>query len=110
MNKADMYSGQPLTSSIGFIANSGPSSLLPGNISGAKSSDSIPPAGTPNYFVSQSMDSFSWEVRKFTPAIRRRFAAPAELSAPVKVGQTPFDSPNDVPQPNASGVQSMGSV
>ena len=110
MNKADLYSGQPLTSSIGFIANSGsPSSLLPANVSGAKSSASTPPAGTPNYFVSQSMDSFSWEVRKFTPGNSPKICgAGGTLSAPVKVGQTPFDSPNDVPQPNASGVQSIG--
>jgi hypothetical protein len=110
MNKADMYSGQPLTSSIGFIANNGsPSSLLPSNLSGAKSSDSVPPAGTPNYMVSQSMDSFSWEVRKFTPGTSPKICgAGGTLSAPVKVGQAAFDPPNDVPQPNASGVQSIG--
>jgi hypothetical protein len=42
INKADLESGQPLTSSVGFIANSGsPFSLLPANISGAKNSDSL---------------------------------------------------------------------
>jgi hypothetical protein len=110
INKADMYSGQPLTSSIGFIPNGGsPSSLLPSNISGAKSSDALPPAGTPNYFVSQSMDSFSWEVRKFTPGKSPKICgAGGTLSAPVKIPQTPFDSPNDVTQPNANALQSVG--
>jgi hypothetical protein len=110
INKADMESGQPLTSSVGFISNSGsPFSLLPSNISGAKSSNSLPPAGTPNYFVSQSMDSFSWEVRRFTPGNSPKICgAGGTLSAPVRVAQTAFDSPDDVAQPNAPGLQSLG--
>src|SRR6185436_6177608 len=30
------------------------------------------------------------------------------LSAPVKVGQTPFDAPNEIAQPNATALQSVG--
>ena len=111
LNKADLESGQPLTSSIGFIANGGsPFSLLPSNISGARNTDSLPVANTPNYYVSQSMESFSWEVRKFTPGKSPKVCgAGGTLSAPVRVAQTVFDSPDDIPQPNTNSLlQSLG--
>jgi hypothetical protein len=95
---------------VGFISNSSsPFSLLPSNISGTANSDSLPAAGTPDYFVSQSMDTFSYEVRKFTPGTSPKICGGGgTLGPPIKVNETVFDSPDDVPQPNANALQSLG--
>jgi hypothetical protein len=103
-SKSAMMSGAALTASnsaLGFIANaSNPFTLIPSNISGAKgSATSLPPAGTPNYFVSQSQPLFAFEVRKFTPGAN--CGSGGTLGAATNVGQTPYGlSFGDVvPQP-----------
>src|ERR1043165_2621068 len=71
-NKSDMENGAPISAAMGFFndPNDPPFTLLPSNISGARDSASLPPPGTPNYFVSQSHTKFVFEVRKFTPGAR----------------------------------------
>ena len=103
-SKSAMMSGAALTASnsaLGFIANGfNPFTLIPSNISGAKGSvTSLPPAGTPNYFVSQSQPLFAFEVRKFTPGAN--CGSGGTLSVETNVSQTPYGLGfgNVVPQP-----------
>ncbi len=66
-NKSDMESGAVLRGAIGFIPTSTIFTMIPSNISGARGVGNVPPANTPNYFVSESTSIFAFEVRKFTP-------------------------------------------
>jgi len=108
-SKSDMYAGAPLTSSIGFIANTiDPFTLIPSNLLGT-SAASLPPAGTPNYFVSESQTAFSFEVRKFTAGAN--CGAGGTLGAVTNVSQTSYTTPaqNSVPQPNTTNkIDSLG--
>ena len=110
MNKSDMYNGQPLTSSIGFISDaSGGFTLIPSNISGAMAPESLPSAGTPNYFVSQARDTYSYDVRKFTPGTSPKICGGGgSMSAAVKVAQAVWDGPDEISQPNANPLGSVG--
>ena len=105
-SKSAMTSGAALNatnSAMGFLPTStatffGP---IPSNISGAKGSvTSLPPAGTPNYFVAESFSVFAFEVRKFTPGAN--CGAGGTLGALTNVAQASYDfnSLGDVvPQP-----------
>ncbi len=110
INKSDMYNGLPLTSSVGFINDpSGSYTLIPSNISGAKNSDSLPNPGTPNYLVSQARSSYTWEVRKFTPGTSPKICGGGgSLSGPINIAQQAWDNPDDVNQPNANPLGSVG--
>lgn len=86
-SRADMYAGLTLTSSIGFIANtSDPFSMVPSHL-GGQSGGSVP-AGTPNYFVSESQTAFAFEVRKFTAGAN--CGAGGTLGAATNVSQTTY--------------------
>jgi hypothetical protein len=102
LNKSDMESGAALRGAIGFVSNSSdPFTMIPSNISGATGAGSLPPAGTPNYYVSESQAAFSFEVRKFTPGAN--CAGGGTLSASTDVPQTSYSgSPSAVPQPNTA--------
>ncbi|MEP7042034.1 MAG: hypothetical protein ABI843_03165 [Dokdonella sp.] len=108
-SRADMYAGNPLTSSIGYIANSSdPFTMIPSNLLGT-SAASLPPAGTPNYFVSESQTAFAFEVRKFTAGAN--CGAGGTLGAATNVSQANYTSPsqNIVPQPGTSNkLDSLG--
>jgi len=106
-SKAAMESGVPLTganSSLGFTASSSVFSMFPSNISGAKGTANVPPAGTPNYFVSEALSTFAYEVRKFTPGAG--CGAGGTMGAATNVSQTSYTVPsgNEVPQPNVTNV------
>ena len=105
-NISDMESGAPLTGGIGFINNSSnPFTMIPSNLSGAKDSGSLPPAGTPNYFVSESQTAFSFEVRKFTPGTTPKICGGGgTLGSPANVTQTSYSGPADIPQPNTTNT------
>ncbi len=64
----DMYAGNPLTSSIGFLSSASGNefSLFPADLLGS-SAGSLPTAGTPEYFVAESQTAYDFNVRKFTP-------------------------------------------
>ena len=110
LNKSDMYNGLPLTSSMGFINDPNSSyTIIPSNISGAKSSDTLPASGTPNYFVAQARNSYTWEIRKFTPGTSPKMCGGGgSLSAPTNIAQTQWDGPDEISQPNANNVGSVG--
>jgi hypothetical protein len=63
---------------------------------------SLPPLGTPNYYVAESQTLFTFEVRKFTPGAN--CAGGGSLSAAVNVSQTSYNLTlgNVVPQPGTT--------
>jgi hypothetical protein len=99
-SRSDMYAGAALTSALGFISNSAdPFTMIPSTLLGT-STGSLPPAGTPNYFVSQSQGSYAFEVRKFTAGTN--CGGGGLLSAPTNVSETSYNVVEGavVPQPN----------
>ena len=108
-NKSDMEGGAAASAAVGFISN-GPFTMIPSNISGARDAASLPPPGTPNYFVAQSDTLFAYEVLRFTPGARCG-ATGASLGAPFNVSQSSYFPPNDsagspniVPQPSTTNL------
>jgi hypothetical protein len=98
-SRADMYAGRPLTAALGFIANTqDPSTMIPSTLLGT-SAGSQPPAGTPNYFVSQSLVSFELEVRKFTAG--PNCGGGGTLSDPVRVSQATYSPASGALVPQA---------
>ncbi len=91
-SKSDMYSGSDLTWSLGFLPY--PANLvftmIPGNLMGS-SQASMPPTGTPNYFVSESLTGYNFEVRKFTAGAN--CGAGGTLGDPTIVSQTSYYPP-----------------
>jgi len=66
----------------------------------------LPPAGTPNYLVSESAIAFGFEVRKFTAG--PNCGAGGTLSAPVSVAHPGYSVPaNPVTQPGTSNTLDM---
>jgi hypothetical protein len=110
-SRSDLESGAPLTWSLGFVNNaSDPFTMIPGNLLGS-SSESLPPAGTPNYFVSETAmipSPFTFEVRKFTAG--PNCGDGGTLSAPVSVSQDHYAIPNNtniVSQPGTANTLDM---
>jgi uncharacterized repeat protein (TIGR01451 family) len=66
-SRSDLYSGAPLTWSLGFLdsANNNIFTMIPSNLRGLAPA-SRPALGTPNFFVSESATGSAFEVRKFT--------------------------------------------
>jgi hypothetical protein len=71
--RSSLYAGATLdstNSSIGIVPFSnqtgGPFTMLPSNLLGT-STNSLPPAGRPNFYVSEALSGTAFEVRKFTP-------------------------------------------
>lgn len=99
-SRSDLYSGAALTWALGFINNAGgPFTMIPSNLLG-RSAASLPPPGTPNYFVSESTTLFTFEVRTFTAGAN--CGAGGSLSAHTDVSQASYDFTGGdiVPQPN----------
>ncbi|MFO1413374.1 MAG: VCBS repeat-containing protein [Burkholderiales bacterium] len=101
-SRSDMYSGVPLTSSIGFLPYPTNSvfGMLPSNNNGA-GANAVQP-GTPNYFVMENFATNGFEVRKFTAGTN--CGAGGSLGAPTTVSHTAItaQSGNIVPQPNTA--------
>lgn len=97
-NKADMESGATLRGALGFTVTQNIFTMIPSNISGAMGAASTPPAGTPNYFVSESTSTFALEVRKFTPGAN---CTGGSLGAATIITQATYGTSlgNVVPQP-----------
>jgi Big-like domain-containing protein/F5/8 type C domain-containing protein len=98
-SRADLYSGAPLTYSLGYLPpSSNAFTLVPSNNQG-KGTNAVQP-GTPNYFVSESSTLFAYEVRKFTAGTN--CGAGGTLSAATNVSQATytFQQGAIVPQPN----------
>jgi Bacterial Ig-like domain (group 3) len=100
-SRADLYSGAPLTYSLGYLPpSSNAFTLVPSNNQGKGTKAAQP--GTPNYFVSESITAFAFEVRKFTASTN--CGAGGTLSAATNVSQTTytFQQGAIVPQPNTA--------
>ena len=97
-NKADMESGAVLRGSLGFTVTQNIFTMIPSNISGATAAASLPTAGTPNYFVSESTSIFALEVRKFTPGAN---CTGGSLGAATIINQVTYGTSlgSVVPQP-----------
>ena len=101
MSRSDLENGATLTWSLGFLSNTpnpSPFTMIPSNLRGA-----APPAGTPNYFVSESqIASFAFDVRKFSPG--PNCGGNGTLSGPTNVSQQSYAAPPaiSVPQPGTT--------
>src|SRR5262245_15751597 len=106
---SDMYAGLPLTYALGFAASTNDFfTMLPSNLS-APGPGGVPPAGTPNYYVQQSLAEFNFRVRKF--AAGTNCGAGGTLGPVTTVSQTSYTDPSGdiVPQPNTSNtLDSLG--
>jgi hypothetical protein len=100
-SRSDLYSGAPLTFSIGYLPPSTNAfTLVPSNNQGKGANAAQP--GTPNYFVSESGVVEEFEVRTFSPGAN--CGAGGTLSAPTIVSQIQytFQQGAIVSQPNTS--------
>jgi hypothetical protein len=99
-SRADMYAGGTLTWSLGFIPFPGNDvfAMLPSNISGP--AVALPPPGTPNYYVSESVFDFKYEVRKVTAGANCGTGSTIGSSTEVAQGAYAFNGGNIVPQPS----------
>ena len=103
-NTANLYAGTTLTSSLGVLASSSDAfTMIPGNALGT-SAASMPPSGTPEYFVNESNSAFAFMVRKFTKGTN--CGSGGTLSTAVSVSQASYNyNGNDyVPQKNTTNV------
>ena len=94
-SRSDLESGLPLNWSMEFLDATIPANnmftMIPSNVLGASPS-SLPPAGTPNYFVSESQAAFNFEVRTFSAT--NNCSGGTFNTIPVLVSQTGYDSAN----------------
>jgi hypothetical protein len=108
LSRADLYSGAPLTFSLGWLPPaSNAFTMVPSNNQGKGANAAQP--GTPNYFVSESQSIFTFEVRSFTPGAN--CGAGGTLSAPTDVSQASYSFANlgnEVPQPNTTNLLDNG--
>ncbi|MEP7328294.1 MAG: Ig-like domain repeat protein [Betaproteobacteria bacterium] len=105
-SRADLYSGAPLTYSLGWLPPSTNAfTLVPSNNLG-KGAAAVQP-GTPNYFVSESGTIFEYEVRKFTAGTN--CGAGGTLGPMTSVSQNAYDFQFGavVPQPNTTNKLDM---
>ncbi len=102
-SRSDMYGGLSLTWSLGFLPypQNKVFTMIPSNLLGS-SQASLPPPGTPNYFVSESITAYDFEVREFTAG--PNCGGGGTLGSPTYVSQTSYTSPSSdiVPQPNTT--------
>jgi len=101
-SRADLYSGAPLTYALGWLPPaSNAFGMAPSNNLGKGANAAQP--GTPNYFVSESRQSFAFEVRAFTPGLN--CGAGGTLSAPTTVNHATYSRASlgiEVPQPGTA--------
>ncbi|HXZ58073.1 MAG TPA: hypothetical protein VEG40_10850, partial [Gaiellaceae bacterium] len=101
-SRSDMYAGLPLTGALGFAPSTNDFfSMIPSNLS-APGASGLPPSGTPNYYVQESLTDDSYRVRTFTagPNCGNPAGALATLSQPTIVSQTGYSGSGvNVPQP-----------
>jgi hypothetical protein len=92
-NTTNMYAGASLTSSVGFLAadaNGEPFGMFPANALGTTAA-SMPPSGTPEYFVNESSTTFAWIVRTFTKGTN--CGGGGVLASPTSVTQGTYGYP-----------------
>jgi hypothetical protein len=102
LNRADLYSGSTLHA-VYFDTGADFFTLLPSNLRGP-----LPPAGTPNYFVSNDGSLFALDVFKFhvdfTTPLSSTFSA-----GPTQIAIAAYNQPTVVPEISANNLDSLGS-
>ncbi|HEX8917855.1 MAG TPA: hypothetical protein VF898_05105, partial [Chloroflexota bacterium] len=99
-SRSNLYAGGALTGSIGFAASTSDYfTMIPANLS-APGTNGLPPGGTPEYYVQESLTSWAFLVRTFTPGTN--CGGGGTLSAATSVSQASYTDPgsNIVPQPS----------
>jgi hypothetical protein len=97
LSRSDLEAGNTLSWTLGFIPTPTPVNpntpniftMIPSTILNASPS-SLPPPGTPNYYVSESQTSFDFEVRKFSTS--NNCSTGTFNTTPVSVSQTAYDT------------------
>ncbi|MCE7951917.1 MAG: hypothetical protein DYH18_12540, partial [Xanthomonadales bacterium PRO7] len=99
----DMYAGNALTSSIGFLsyATANEFSLFPADLLGS-SAGSLPPAGTPEYFVAESQSIYGLNVRKFTPGANCGGGGTVSAATSVPHASYNYNGGHYIPQQGSS--------
>ena len=102
-NRSDLYKGAPLNWALGFLPYPANPifTMVPSNNNGS-GLNAVQP-GTPDYFVSESLTLFAFDVRKFTAGAN--CGGGGSLGAATSVTQTSYPAAgahfgNVVPQPN----------
>ncbi len=99
LNRSDLESGAPLHSVIVDLGTTTYFTMLPGNLRG-----SAPPAGRPNFFVSESQSIFAFEVFKFHVDYT---GGGSTFTGPTIVSQAPYTgATSTVPSP-ANSLDSL---
>jgi hypothetical protein len=95
-NRTQLEAGQPLQSVVVDLNTTAYDSLLPANLRGAP-----PPAGTPNYVISEDQTLFAFDVFKFHVVYG---ATGSSFTGPTRVSQASYTPPalSIVPQPNTT--------
>jgi hypothetical protein len=96
-DRTALFAGSALTatnSSIGFVNDGSTFGLFPANLLGT-STGSVPPAGTPEYFVDESQTDFQFDVRKFHKGATA-CGSGSTLDAAVAVSQASYGYPANV--------------
>jgi len=100
LSRADMERGASLTGAVVYITGTSEFSRIPSNVLG-NAPGAMPPAGTPNYIVSESMTIYGLDVRKFTAGTN--CGGGGTISATTTVPHTSYNIPNaTVEQPNTT--------
>jgi hypothetical protein len=93
-NRSDLESGAPLRSVVADTNSTSYFSLLPGNM---RSAAGAPPAGSPNYLVSESQSAYAFEVWKFHADYS---GSGSTFSGPANVSQATYNATGgNVPSP-----------
>jgi uncharacterized repeat protein (TIGR01451 family) len=99
-SRSDLYQGKPLTMSLVYPGTASVFSSFPAHVNG-KTPGARPPAGRPEFFVSESQSAFAWEIRTFTAG--PNCGAGGTLSAITNVSQTSYTAGSaNVQQPNTT--------
>ena len=105
-NTGNLYAGTTLTSAIGYRSSATDSdtfTMIPANALGNRVA-SMPPAGTPEYFVNESNNAWAFDVRAFTKGAN--CGGGGALGMPVQVSQTAYSYNGNVyvPQQNTTNL------
>jgi len=103
ISRSDMYAGLPLHWGMGFLAYPANDAftMIPSNLE-APGASGAPPAGRPEFFVSESLSVFGWLVRTLPMTNNCQNGT---LSAPTTVSQTTYTASGvNVPQPGTANT------
>jgi hypothetical protein len=110
-SRSDLEAGRTLSWTVGFLSYPPYAifTMIPSTMLGA-SPGSLPPAGTPNYFVSESQTFFGFEVREFTTS--NDCSVGSFNATPVVVAQDIYDYNfgSVVPQPGPPTTPKLDSL